>query len=654
MTVPATLVTALEDRYRLDRELGQGGMATVYLAHDLKHDRDVALKVLRPELAAVLGRERFLAEIHLTAKLDHPHILTLIDSGESAGFLWYVVPFIRGESLRQKLEHEQQLRIEEALAIIRQVADALDFAHRRGVIHRDIKPENILLQEGHAILADFGIALAVKEAGGNRLTETGLSLGTPQYMSPEQATGDRQLDARSDVYSLGAVLYEMLAGEPPHTGPTVQAVIAKLMTTPPVSLRVVRPSLPEWVDRAVTKALAKTAADRHQSAGEFAAALQDGPPAPRPSATPRPRSRITALLAVALVVGSGAATWVIGHRSGRPVRAPKVVALEERATHSYSRRTAASVTESIRDFRDVLDLDSTAVGAWAGLSKAYVRAYRRFFPVPGIPRDSVLRLGVAAADRASSLDPASPDAWLAQALTIQAVDPTDDGAAVQALRRALALDSTRAEAWVILANNLAENGDMAGAMQGWHHAVRVDPGYSEAFAFLALGYYWKWQYDSAAIWADSAVTMDPTFLLARSTAGYVALERGALDHAAAAFEAAQRVVGDVEAVNSLAGSSLVAARRGDQREARALLQQAESLATGYTPVPAHTAVYLAEAAAGLGDARRALAWLTRYQPRRDLHFQLHLRCDPPFTPLLDDPRFRSLLIRPHPPRGQGC
>src|SRR5690606_21552840 len=207
MTAPSRLATALADRYQLERELGQGGMATVYLARDLKHDREVALKVLRPELAAVLGAERFLAEIKITARLDHPHILTLIDSGAADGFLYYVLPYVRGESLRQRLIREKQLGLDEALAVTRQVASALDYAHRQGVIHRDIKPENILLQEGEAILADFGIALAVKEAGGNRLTETGLSLGTPQYMSPEQATGDRLVDARSDVYSLAAVLY---------------------------------------------------------------------------------------------------------------------------------------------------------------------------------------------------------------------------------------------------------------------------------------------------------------------------------------------------------------------------------------------------------------------------------------------------------------
>ena len=270
---------ALSDRYRIERELGAGGMATVYLARDIKHDRQVALKVLRPELGAVLGGERFLAEIRITAKLDHPHILTLIDSGEAGGLLYYVLPFIRGESLRQKLNREQQLGLEESLTIVRQVAGALDYAHQHGVVHRDIKPENILLHEGEAMLADFGIALAVKEAGGNRLTETGLSLGTPQYMSPEQATGDRLLTPRSDEYSLAAVLYEMLAGEAPVTGPNAQAMIAKLMTERPVSLRVVRDTVPETIDLAVQKALSKVAADRFASAGDFVRALELAPAA---------------------------------------------------------------------------------------------------------------------------------------------------------------------------------------------------------------------------------------------------------------------------------------------------------------------------------------------------------------------------------------
>src|SRR6266702_3238629 len=317
------LTAALAGRYAIERELGAGGMATVYLARDVRHDRDVALKVLRPELAAVLGAERFLREISISARLDHPHILTLIDSGESEGFVWYVLPYVRGESLRNKLTREQQLSIEETVRIATQVASALDYAHRHGVIHRDIKPENILLHEGEAVVADFGIALAVREAGGPRLTETGLSLGTPQYMSPEQATGGRALDARSDVYSLAAVVYEMLAGEPPHTGPTVQAVIAKLLTERPTRIRTVRDTVPEGIDAAVAKALAKVPADRFGGAAEFAAALAVSPA--EPTAGGRRRVGVAAGIMGALAIGMG--LW-LGVRAAASRRGPAFVALD--------------------------------------------------------------------------------------------------------------------------------------------------------------------------------------------------------------------------------------------------------------------------------------------------------------------------------------
>src|SRR5689334_14295867 len=247
----AQLTAALAEQYSIQREAGVGGMATVYVARDLKHDRLVALKVLRPDLAAVLGVERFLSEIRVTAHLHHPHILPLFDSGQAGGLVYYVMPHVEGESLRRRLEREKQLPLETAIEITRAVAGALDHAHRRGVIHRDIKPENILFQDGQAVVADFGIALALSAAGGSRLTETGLSLGTPQYMSPEQATGDRTIDARSDIYSLASVLYEMLAGEPPHTGPTVQSVIAKVLTDRPRPLRALRDSVPRSVEAAV-------------------------------------------------------------------------------------------------------------------------------------------------------------------------------------------------------------------------------------------------------------------------------------------------------------------------------------------------------------------------------------------------------------------
>ena len=267
------LTTALADRYRVERPLGAGAMAIVYLAEDLRHQRKVALKVLRPELTAALGAQRFLEEIRVTAGLHHPHILPLFDSGEADSLLYYVMPYVEGESLRDRLDRKKQLAVDDAVRIATEVASALDHAHRRGVIHRDIKPENILLHDGHALVADFGIARAVSHAGGPRLTETGLIIGTPQYMSPEQAAADREMDARSDIYSLGAVVYEMLAGEPPHTGPSTRAVIARLMTEQPTPLSVLRPGMPAAVDRAVMKALARTPADRFATATEFVRAF---------------------------------------------------------------------------------------------------------------------------------------------------------------------------------------------------------------------------------------------------------------------------------------------------------------------------------------------------------------------------------------------
>ena len=270
------LSAALADRYRLERELGQGGMATVYLAEDIKHQRNVAVKVLKPELGAVLGAERFINEIRTTANLQHPNLLPLFDSGEADGFLFYVMPYVEGQTLRAKLDAERQRPLGETARLIALLAGALDFAHARGVVHRDLKPENILLQAGQPIIADFGIALAVAQAGGERVTQTGLSLGTPHYMSPEQAAGTQTVDARSDQYALGATAYEMLTGEPPHTGPTTPVIVARLMTETPRDIRATRPAVPASVDTAIQRALAKSPADRFSSCGSFADALAAG------------------------------------------------------------------------------------------------------------------------------------------------------------------------------------------------------------------------------------------------------------------------------------------------------------------------------------------------------------------------------------------
>src|SRR5205085_12035099 len=250
------------------------GMATVYLARDLRHGRPVAIKVLRPEIAAALGPERFLREIALAARLTHPHILPLHDSGQAGGSLYYVMPYIEGESLRDRLEREGQLALEDALRITREVASALGYAHSRDVVHRDIKPENILLSGGEAVVADFGIARAITQAAGSKLTETGIPIGTPAYMSPEQASGGGPIDGRSDVYSLACVLYEMLVGEPPYTGPTAQVVIAKRFTDPVPSVRRLRDTIPPTMDAAITKALAKAPTDRFATAAQVGEALE--------------------------------------------------------------------------------------------------------------------------------------------------------------------------------------------------------------------------------------------------------------------------------------------------------------------------------------------------------------------------------------------
>jgi serine/threonine-protein kinase len=337
MTTPAArLASALSDHYRLVRELGQGGMATVHLAEDLKHGRKVAIKVLHPELSAVLGSARFLAEIKVTANLQHPHILGLIDSGEADGLLYYVMPYVAGESLRARLGREGQLPVDEALRLAREVASALDYAHRQGVVHRDIKPENTLLQDGAALVADFGIALAVEEAGGHRMTQTGMSLGTPAYMSPEQAMGERKIGPRSDVYALGAMTYEMLAGEPPFTGPSSQAIVAKVLTEQPPPLRAKRPSVPPAAEAAIMTALQKLPADRWGSAKEFGDALTAAgahytPAATVPIATPRTRRREiwrTAVLWLGWVfagVATALAAWAL--RRPRPELPPSRLAI---------------------------------------------------------------------------------------------------------------------------------------------------------------------------------------------------------------------------------------------------------------------------------------------------------------------------------------
>jgi tetratricopeptide (TPR) repeat protein len=650
-----SLSAALGDRYTVDRELGRGGMASVWLARDRRHDRTVAIKVLHPELAGAIGVDRFVREIRLTARLQHPNVVPVLDSGVFTGprgspLPWYAMAYIPGESLRARLAREGHLPVEESLRIIEDAAAALHAAHHEGIVHRDIKPENLLLAGGRVYVADFGIAKALLETGGERLTSTGLALGTPVYMSPEQASA-QPVDARSDQYSLASVLYEMLVGEPPFTGPTAQSIVARRLAEPARAIHPVRPAVPAAVETAVLRALERLPADRFPDVAAFAEALR------RPSvATPPPRNAraiaVTALVVAAIAGG----VWLIGQRRGEvsTARDPTLVALYRHGIHAYSQRTPASVGEAVQAFTAAVRRDSTYADAWAGLAKTYVRAYERSFVFPGVARDSVLRLAVAAADRALSSDPRSADVWATRASVIRIVDPTDRAPAIRALRQSLALDSTAADAWHFLALSLAESGDLDGAFRAWHRTVRVNPSNIQSLAFLSIGYWWRHQYESARRWADSAIAVDPTFLLARTSAGNVAVERGDFARARADFDAAERLSTEVEVVNAVAGEALTEARAGDARQARTLLRRAESLATTYSPAPLHTVVYMAEAYAGLGDADQAVGWLRRYSPRADLHFQLHLRCDPPLMPIATDPRFLALLLAPRPRASRGC
>jgi len=380
-------------------------MATVYLARDLRHDRNVALKLLRPELAAIIGAERFLAEIRTTANLQHPHILPLFDSGEVEGLLFYVMPFVEGETLRDRLTREKQLPVAEAVRVATEIAAALDYAHRNGVIHRDIKPENILLHDGSALVADFGIALAASRAGGSRMTETGMSLGTPHYMSPEQAMGERELTARSDVYALGCVLYEMLLGEPPFTGPTAQAIVAKVMTERPSPLSARRDRVPAQVEDAVLTALEKLPADRFATAGAFSAALTAAPAAsratvasPAAAATLRSASRgrwpLVAGLLAALSLALAGALVITSRRTSEPLVIRAALQVDSRSGpyaevvagspdgRSYVYCTSAGQVE----LRRWDDLTSTAVpGLTSGCAAAVYSPDGRSLALVGIP-----------------------------------------------------------------------------------------------------------------------------------------------------------------------------------------------------------------------------------------------------------------------------
>jgi len=499
----------LSDRYRVERELGRGGMATVYQAHDLRHGRAVAIKVLKPGLASALGAGRFLREITLAARLDHPHILPLLDSGEAGGLLYYVMPFVQGETLRARLRRERQLPVGDALQIAREVAGALEYAHGLGVIHRDVKPENILLSGGHARLADFGIARAVTAAGGERLTSSGMAIGTPLYMSPEQAAGDAGVDARTDIYSLGCVLYEMLAGQPPYTGATAEAILARKVLDAPASLRSVRPTVSGDVEAAIFKALAKVPADRFTAPRQFGQALeqQHAAPVQAAPAVRRPVGRY--LWPAAALVLTVAAALSLRLRQPAPgtIGSVAVLPLANDSGDPEQDYFASGMTEELLSHL-------TGISGLTVKSRTSVRRYGSSDePLPEIARtlgvdaliegsvsrstDTVrIRIRLVRARPERTLLSRTYDRQLRDALAVQGevareianeIGAVITPAGERRMANAAVIDPIAAEAYFKgrFYWNRRTADDLQRAIQHFEQALRVEPDYAPAYAGLA-------------------------------------------------------------------------------------------------------------------------------------------------------------------------
>jgi len=619
------LRAALAGRYTIDREIGRGGMATILLAHDVKHGRAVALKLLRPELAAQLGTDRFLREIGIAARLAHPNILPLLDSGTvrlegGVEAPYYVMPLVEGESLRDRLTHGP-LPAEEAIRLVVEVADALDCAHRQGIVHRDIKPDNVLLQQGHAVVSDFGIARAISAATGvARLTETGMSLGTRGYMSPEQLAG-LEVDQRSDIYSLGCLVVEMLTGRPPVLGES------SLGRVEPATLR-----------GPIAKALALLPADRWNTAGEFASALR------RARSTPRRVSvgLVLAMVAILAVAVVGVAVLGRGRRAaGR--QDPGTDSTVARAMSLIADRDAPNVNEGLHLLGTVLQRDSTNARALAGVAMAYANASRWAMPIQGVPRDSLGPFAIRLSERALSVDSLDSGVWLGRAVIFGFLDPGRKAGVLAAYRRSLTLDSTNAQTWASYGSALHDLGRPDEGLEAYRTAFRLDP--RRQNYWVPLHFLWARDLDSATKWADSAVSLTPDRYWTRNAAGYVALLAGDLATAEIHFTAAHLGESGNQR-GGAAGLALVAALRGDRGYARKLLEEAIRV-TDHEHPDVHNPIYIAAALDALRDRADALAWLERYQPVADLHYQLHLKFEPSLDPLRQEPRFLRLL-RPLP------
>jgi serine/threonine-protein kinase len=569
-TVSSPLADALRDRYAIERELGRGGMATVYLATDLRHKRLVALKVLDPAVGALLGRERFLREIETAAQLQHPHILPVHDSGDAAGLLWYTMPYVEGESLRDRLRREGKLPAPDAVRLGREIAGALDHAHRKGVIHRDIKPENILLSDGQALVADFGIA-RTSAPGGETLTQTGFSLGTPAYMSPEQAIGDRAVDGRSDQYALGCLIFELAAGQPPYTGATAQAVVARHLTEPVPALSTVQPEVPPGVSAAVKRAMAKTPDDRFPTVGAFADALAAGLETRRtPERTERGIGRRTL---VALAVAATAALtvaylvrWAPGSESAPgPSGAVPLVAvmpLETIGTDTSQRYFTAGMTEEIAGQLSRLGglrvVGTGVAQAYAGASDGLPRMAREL-GVGSVVGGSVRRAGdqvriavqLADARSGQTLWSDQYDRPLANVLEVQSDVARQVATALQAhlspeeVQRLGQATKVDPEAHDLLLRSMwmdwSDRSETQAGIALLRRALARDSAYAEAWAWIARRYFFLGVYgdpayfDSASAMARKAIALEPDQADAYATIGDIQSQQGRLGEAEASY-----------------------------------------------------------------------------------------------------------------------
>ncbi len=598
------VATALADRYRIERELGRGGMATVYLADDLKHGRRVAVKVLHPELAAALGTERFVREITIAANLNHPHILPLFDSGRTDGradgltdsYLYYVMPFIDGETVRQKLERATRLEVSEVVKIAAGVADALDYAHRQGVVHRDIKPENILLHEGRPIVADFGIARAVAAAGSERLTETGLAVGTPDYMSPEQALGDRNLDGRSDIYALGCVVYEMVAGRRPFEGDTAQAIVAKHVASTAPALRTIDPGIPLYLERAVARALAKEPDSRFKTAADFAEALTSGI-----VVAPVGRQRLAVLPPVNLTNDAQQAYLIMGlHEAlisqlgcGCVAVLARTSVLQYTGTEKPVRQIGAElgvqsiVESSLFRANDTVGVQArlidcdTEEGVWSGQFEAEVgNIFRLYRDVAGSIADEIQV--VLAPEQPTlaprAINPEAYEAYMRGRMHQELFTPPEFDVAMEYYQKALAIDPDYAAVYSGIALVwgsrvvLGVTPPLEGGpkwKEAAERAVALDPNLAEAHQALAQGHAWyDWDWQAAEREFTRAIELGPNEPQARAFYGHYLSMMTRFDEAAAQLEKALVIDPHNPFTNTLAGAVAAQGRRWQEAVGR--------------------------------------------------------------------------------------